>query len=275
MPLRLVTPARLWSLVCACVLAAHAQVGTAQVFADGFESASASLVLPPGTSWQWQLSGSIDTSFDVAVYDLDLAETPVETITALHAAGRKVICYFSAGSWEQYRDDADDFPPAVLGSPLDPPFQDERWLDIRAIDQLAPIMRARLDLAVQKGCFGVEPDNVDGYINTSGFPLTAQHQLDYNRWIAAEAHARGLSVGLKNDLDQVAELVDHFDWALNEQCFQYEECHLLQPFIDAGKAVFGVEYELQPAQFCAQANAMNYDWLKKNIELDAERFSCR
>lgn len=42
-------------------------------------------------------------------------------------------------------------------------------------------MQARLDLAVQKGCDGVEPDNVDGYQNNSGFPLTAQDQLAYNR----------------------------------------------------------------------------------------------
>lgn len=249
--------------------------GTPPPFRDGFESPAISLVLPPGTSWQWQLSGTLDTSFDVDIYDVDLVETPIETIAELTAAGRRVVCYFSAGSWEAYRPDADAFPPAVLGGPLDPPFEDERWLDIRAIEQLAPILRARLDLAVDKGCFGVEPDNVDGYANTSGFPLTAQHQLDFNRWIAAEAHARGLSVGLKNDLDQVPDLVEHFDWALNEQCFEYEECHLLLPFVAAGKAVFGVEYVVPAAEFCAQANAMDFDWLKKNIELDAERVSCR
>ena len=245
------------------------------VFGDGFESPLQSLVLPPGTSWQWQLSGPLDTAVDVQMIDIDLVETAADTIVALTQAGRRVVCYFSAGSWEEFRPDADDFPPAVLGSPLDPPFQDERWLDIRRIDLLAPILRARLDLAVTKGCFGVEPDNMDGYANTSGFPLTPQHQLDFNRWIAAEAHARGLSVGLKNDLDQVPDLVDHFDWALNEQCFEYEECDLLLPFVAAGKAVFGVEYALPPAQFCAAANAMDFDWLKKNIELDAARISCR
>ena len=89
------------------------------------------------------------------------------------------------------------------------------------------------------------------------------------------AHARELSVGLKNDLDQVSQLVDDFDWALNEQCFEYDECDMLLPFVKAGKAVFGVEYELDTAEFCAQANAMDFDWLKKNYDLDAERESCR
>lgn len=262
-------------VLAAMMLAPTAAGAQSAVFADGFEPDRAQLVLPPGTSWQWQLSGPIDTSVDVAMYDLDLVETPIETIAALTNAGRRVVCYFSAGSWEAYRPDADAFPASVLGGPLDPPFEDERWLDIRRIDLLAPILRARLDLAVQKGCFGVEPDNVDGYANVSGFPLTGDDQLAFNRWIADEAHARGLSVGLKNDLDQVEQLVDHFDWALNEQCFQYEECDRLLPFVAAGKAVFGVEYGGQPADFCAQANAMNLDWLKKNIELDAARVSCR
>jgi hypothetical protein len=250
------------------------------LFADGFESGAGGcamddLRLPPGTSWQWQLSGTLDTSFDVQMYDIDLEETPAATITALKNAGRIVICYFSAGSWEVYRNDADDFPEIVKGESLDPPFEDEKWLDISRIDLLGPIMTARLDLAATKGCNGVEPDNVDGYTNSTGFPLTAQQQITYNSWIADQAHARGLSVGLKNDLDQVEALLPKFDWALNEQCFQFNECELLLPFISAGKAVFGVEYSLDTSAFCDQANAMNFDWLKKNISLDAARESCR
>lgn len=50
-----------------------------------------------------------------------------------------------------------------------------------------------------------------------------------------EAHSRGLSVGLKNDVDQIHSLVSHFDWALNEECVQYNECNKYQPFFDAGK----------------------------------------
>ncbi len=228
----------------------------------------------PGTSWQWQLEGPIDSSFDVDMYDIDLFDTDKSVIDGLHEDGRIVICYFSAGSRENWRPDKDDFPLSVLGNALEG-WPDERWLDIRQLDVLGPIMQARLDMAVEKGCDGVEPDNVDGYANNSGFPLDEQDQLEFNRRIAAEAHERGLSVGLKNDLDQVEDLVDYFDWALNEQCFQYSECDLLLPFIEAGKAVFGVEYELDTDRFCAQANAMDFDWLKKNYDLDAERESCR
>jgi hypothetical protein len=202
------------------------------------------------------------------MYDVDLFETPPATISALHSQGRKVICYFSAGTYENWRPDKKKFPKSVLGNAL-PDWPGERWLDIRQLSTLKPIMTARLDLAVTKGCDGVEPDNVEAYNNHSGFPLTANHQLAYNRWLAKAAHNRKLSIGLKNDLGQVNQLVGSFDWALNEQCFEYDECDVLSAFIAQGKAVFGVEYEGDPADFCPVANQNQFSWLKKTLDLDA------
>lgn len=228
----------------------------------------------PGTSWQWQLKGEIDTSVDVEMYNIDLFDAPASVIKDLQEKSRIVVCYFSAGSHEDWRTDAGKFPEFVKGEPLDG-WPGERWLDIRNQTVLFPIMRTRLDLAVAKGCDGVEPDNVDGYQNKSGFPLTAKDQLTYNIWLAKEAHARGLSIGLKNDLDQIPALVGHFDWALNEQCFQFKECAALRPFVKAKKAVFGVEYEGKASDFCPEANALNFDWLLKKLDLGPERVSCR
>ena len=228
----------------------------------------------PGTSWHWQLGGVLDTSFDVDMYDIDLFDTSPETIAALQAEGRVVICYFSAGSWEDWRPDAGDFPAAIIGKTLDG-WPDEKWLDVRALDVLGPLLEARLDMAVAKGCDGVEPDNVDGWDNASGFPLSGADQIAFNRWLAGAAHARNLSVGLKNDLSQIPALVDFFDWALNEQCFEYDECETLLPFIEAGKAVFGVEYELDLEDFCDAANGMDFDWLLMEYDLDGSREACR
>ncbi|HCU24664.1 MAG TPA: endo alpha-1,4 polygalactosaminidase [Deltaproteobacteria bacterium] len=225
------------------------------------------------TSWQWQLTDEIDTSVDAQMYDIDLFDVDESVIDELHSAGRKVICYFSAGSWENWRPDANQFPSSVKGRNNGWP--GEKWLDIRRLDILGPIMKARLDLAVAKGCDGVEPDNVDGYSNRSGFKLTYQDQLHYNKFLAAEAHARGLSVGLKNDVDQVKDLVAFFDWTLNEQCFEYRECDTLLPFIKAGKAVFNVEYKGNTNNFCPKANAMNFNSMKKHLDLDAWRVPCR
>ncbi|MBI5488869.1 MAG: endo alpha-1,4 polygalactosaminidase [Deltaproteobacteria bacterium] len=230
----------------------------------------------PGTSWQWQLTDlPIDCTFDVVMYDIDLFDVPQDTIDALHAEGRIVVCYFSAGSWEDWRADAADFPSATLGNDLDG-WPGERWLDTRDAT-VRGIMADRLDLAAAKDCDGVEPDNVDGYANNPGFPLTPATQLDYNRFLATEAHARGLSVGLKNDLDQIPDLLPDFDWALDEECFRWDECDLLLPFIDAGKAVFQVEYgdAALADTICPQANTLGFDTLIKNLDLDAWRIPCR
>jgi hypothetical protein len=135
-------------------------------------------------------------------------------------------------------------------------------------------MTARLDLCKAKGFDSIDPDNVEGFLNKPGFPLTAADQLTFNRWLASEAHNRGLSIGLKNDLSQIPDLVKDFDWALNEQCFAYDECDLLLPFIQAGKAVFNVEYNKDTA-FCAKANQWNFNSLLKNLNLDAWREPCR
>jgi hypothetical protein len=227
----------------------------------------------PGTTWQWQLSGTLDLTVDAQVYDVDLFTTSAAQVAALHRAGRRVVCYLDAGSYEPDRPDSGRFPAAVLGSVMDG-WPDERWLDVRRLDVLEPLLAARLDLCRSKGFDGVEPDNVDGYGNDTGFPLTAADQLRFNRRIAALAHARGLAVGLKNDLEQVPQLVGSFDFAVNEQCAQYDECGTLAPFVAAGKAVFHAEYDLTTTQFCATSRRLRLSSLRKRLELGAWRQTC-
>ena len=59
------------------------------------------------------------------IYDIDLLDAPSQTIADLQADGKKVICYFSAGTYEDW-----------------------------------------CDLAVTKGCDGVEPDNMEAYAHS-------------------------------------------------------------------------------------------------------------
>jgi hypothetical protein len=222
-------------------------------------------------TWQWQLSGPLDASVAASVYDGDLVDTPASVVAELHARGARAVCYFSAGTRERGR--PDPFPAAVAGKVLED-WPDERWLDIRALRVLAPVLRRRLDLCARKGFDGVEADNVDAYANDSGFPLRAADQLRFNRFLARAAHARGLTIALKNDLDQADALESDFDWALVEQCFQYDECSRLRRFGAAGKAVWAVEYELAPDAFCAAARARGFMAMVKRLELDAQRVPC-
>lgn len=226
------------------------------------------------TSWQWQLTGAINQSYNVKMYDIDMFDNSANIVKSLHSKSRKVVCYISAGSWEDWRPDAYKFPAYVLGNPLEG-WEGERWLDIRRIDIIGPIMKTRMDLCKNKGFDGIEPDNIDGYTADTGFPLTYNDEINYNKFLAREAHARGLSIGLKNDIDQIGDLLPYFDWTLNEECFYYKECKNLTKFINASKAVFQVEYLLDTNNFCPQANKMNFNSMKKHWNLDAWRKPCR
>jgi hypothetical protein len=232
------------------------------------------------TTWQWQLSDlPIDQSFAVDMYDIDMFDNDASTVAALRAQGRTVVCYISVGSWEDWRPDAADFPSSVLGNDYQG-WPGEKWLDVRQIDLLAPIMRARFDQCQAKGFDGIEPDNVDGYTNDTGFPLSYQDQLDYNIWLANEAHARGLSIGLKNDDEQASDLLLYFDWAMTEDCFADDWCSEMMPFTSSGKAVLAAEYTdmMTESKFldtvCPQAQVLQFSVILKNRDLDAWRQAC-
>ena len=120
----------------------------------------------PGTTWQWQLSGKVDTGVDVGAYDIDGGDNGADVVATLHAAGRKVICYVNAGAAEDFRPDAAAFPPAVKGK--NDGWAGEQWLDIRRLDILNPIMTARFKQCQAKGFDAIEADNVDGYAEDTG-----------------------------------------------------------------------------------------------------------
>ena len=227
----------------------------------------------PGVSWQIQLQGKVSLRHRARVYTVDGADSPASLVRSLHARGRKVVCYFSAGTYENYREDRAMIPDSVRGKTL-ADWPEEQWLDIRQIDALGPVIRSRLDTCRRKGFDGVDFDNVDGYTQDSGFPITADDQLRFNRFLAEEAHARGLAAGLKNDLEQIPALVRDFDFAINEQCFQFRECGRLRPFIGAGKAVFPLEYRIRPARFGPRARRLRFSSVYKRLSLRSYRVPC-
>jgi hypothetical protein len=214
-----------------------------------------------------------------AVYDLDGETTSKATVDALHATGKYVICYVDAGTYEQSRSDASKFQaisPPIYGSAVSG-WPGEFWLDIHRVADLAPIMQARFQDCKAKGFDGVEPDNIDGYSNSTGFSLTSADQITYNRALADWAHGMGLSIGLKNDLDQASQLVGNFDWALNEQCYEYSECGSLKAFTQAGKAVWIAEYKdygSQWASVCADSQANHFNTARYALQLNAGRQPC-
>eukprot|EP00903_Cladosiphon_okamuranus_P007685 g7449.t1 len=195
---------------------------------------------PTNATWQWQLQFNVNTSFDVDMYDVDLFDVETATFDEIKAKGSAVMCYFSAGTRESWRDDADDFPAAALGEALGD-WEGEVWVDVNN-EAVREIMAARIALAAVKGCDGVEPDNVQVYAEAiwgihTGVSVTADEQLDYNLLLAAEGYSTS--------------------------------------FIAAGKAVFHAEYEKKNLTFCEQANAMGMSSILKAYDLGPARCSCQ
>jgi hypothetical protein len=251
----------------------------------------------PGTTWQWQITGTVDPTLNVDMYDIDLFDAQSSSsytvpgfgtvnvptgdnpgiIANLHSRGRIVICYMDSGAYESYRPDASLFPSSVIGNNTG--WDGENWLDIRPASwsKFEPIIEARLDLAKRSGCDGVEPDENNPLGNNPGFSISQADQQAWYLEVARLAHARGLSVGMKNGIETTdAATIAAFDWNLNEECNKYSECSVLDGFISAGKAVFQVEYqdEGMTTSFCASDNAQHFDGLLKQLELGTWREAC-
>ncbi len=227
---------------------------------------------PTTKPWQWQLQGKIDLSVMAPVYDIDM-DVAAGNVDRIHSHRAKAICYVDVGSWEPYREDAGRFPKRVLGRHF-PGFPQERWLDVRALRVLKPIMKKRFQQCASKGFDAVEPDNEDGYQNKTGFDLSGADQLRYDTWVSNEIHSLGMAAGLKNDLGQVKTMLPYVDFEINEQCFQYNECNKLEPFIAHDKPVFGAEYELPLSKFCSKSRQLGFSTIKKRYSLKAYRRTC-
>jgi hypothetical protein len=217
---------------------------------------------------------SIQSSYHTDVVFIDLFDTNSDTITDLKSEGRVVICYFSAGSKEDWRDDASEFPPAAVGNDLDG-WEGESWVDTTDAT-VRSIMVQRIDLAQNKGCQGVDPDNVD--INTQnnpGFNLSAADAVDYLQFLADESHSRNMLIGLKNspeiaNVDNSRIVSKYMDFAIVEECYHYDECDMYSTFISNGKPVFAIEYEEYvdfDVGICNQFESWKYSVVWSNLDL--------
>lgn len=242
----------------------------------------------PGMTWNYEINGALSDSSNqqgFEVWDIDLFDNDEDVISSLQGQGAKVICYFSAGSYEEWRSDAGEFSQSDLGSELDG-WPGERWLNVSS-QAVRDIMLTRIDLAAQKSCNGVEPDNVDGYNNDNGLDLTQQDAANYIEFLSDAAHQRNLSIGLKNAAEIVSTVVGIVDYCVNEECVKYNECSTFAPFIQQGKAVFHVEYpkgsdtnnalavsSSTRAEVCDASGTAQFSTILKNMELDSWIETC-
>jgi uncharacterized protein (TIGR01370 family) len=246
---------------------------------DAVEEDTRNELFDVGDSFEWRLD-NIDSSaiLDAKVVDVDAFSTSKRTVTSLHIDGKVVIAYLSVGTMDIQREDASDFPPEILGKPY-PDFPDERFIDIRQIDKIKPIITKRLDLIKEKGFDGIEPDNIDLYAwdedgkNATGFSIEQAENEKYIDFIIDEARKRGLSVGQKNATDLSEKYVNKFDWVLVESAFKLKFEDDVKIYPQKGKPVFAVEYtditteEEFLRDFCPKAKELKYTAILKDRDL--------
>jgi hypothetical protein len=102
----------------------------------------------------------------VQIWDVDLFETSASAISSLKAQGKKVICYFSAGTAEDWRSDYSQFTSADKGASL-PDWKGENYVDVRS-KNVFNIMKKRIQMASKIGCDALDPDNMGSCFD---FPL--------------------------------------------------------------------------------------------------------
>jgi endo-alpha-1,4-polygalactosaminidase (GH114 family) len=226
-----------------------------------------------GNSFTYDLLGT-QPSYDKEVIFIDLFDTSEEKITSIKDEGRVVICYFSAGTAEDWRDDYETFPSVVIGKKM-ADWDREEWLDVKS-EAVRKIMALRIQTAKTKGCDGVEPDNVDGFANKTGFALKEEDTKNFLLFLASQAHEHELLIGLKNSAEIAADMEQHFDFAVVESCWKYDECCKYLAFGSNLKPVFAIEYNVKNSNtkqnICTTFEAKGFSTMFGNYSLKKKEY---
>jgi hypothetical protein len=266
--------------------------------------ASSWWVPPLGSQpWQWELShplklsnardmGRDDTLPGGAlaptplIYDIDGIINPPATVAALHALGKRVVCYIEVGAAGNYYSAADEgtsmtyyeqlrnageFGKKVDGYP-------EHYIDIRSPATVSIIESMIEQQCAAKGFDAVETDIDEEYNDKSGFPLTPTDQEQYMTTLATYMHGLGLGWWIKNPDDTgdsyATDMYPLADAVLTEQCNQFSSCGLLSSYV-GHKAVFNAEYHLKTSSFCQSDDELGFNGARFNVALSGTREPCQ
>lgn len=230
-----------------------------------------------GMTWDWQVQRPLDLSRQVQVLALDPDEVNAGAVAALRGRGVTAVCYISVGTHEDWRPDARRFPPEVLGNAYEG-WEGERFLDIRRIDILLPLMAERMGRCRTYGFTAIEADNIDLHINDTGFAITEADVVAYVSALADMAHDLGLRIGQKNAPDLTAALAPHLDFAMTENCLTDGWCDEVAIYAERGQAILAAEYDIAPADrpaLCARAAEAGLSLIFKTRDLNREGARCR
>ncbi|WP_405664202.1 endo alpha-1,4 polygalactosaminidase [Streptomyces sp. RK9] len=194
------------------------------------------------TPFDYQLGGPYPPPDGVRAVSRDRSAKP--------APGRYNICYVNAFQAQPGKKAAawwdDKHPGLILRDDDGAPVIDEDWdeplLDISTAakrKELLGVVGGWIDGCARSGFDAVEPDNLDSYARSDD-RLDPADATAFARLLVRRAHDQGLAVAQKNTAELLGKGIG-FDFAVVEECGQYDEC---EPFSSAYDGrVFDIEYE--------------------------------
>jgi hypothetical protein len=195
--------------------------------------------------WDWQIGRVAPLKRTgaraVDIYDLDgflTTAAQVQTISATWPASTlarpRTVCYIDL-AWEDYRPDASpspgggSFPAAALGA-VYYGYPQERWVDLRQLDALEPMLRERISMCARKGFDAVELDDIDSFDPPSetGFRLTPGDLQNFLAYAFNEIHRDGMTGLWKNSPWLSWWGRKYADGAVLEECYFDRGCTAAQ-----------------------------------------------
>ena len=188
--------------------------------------------LPPaGAAFDYQLGGDAPLPHGVTVVARDWqGGTPP-------GGGVYAICYVNAF---QSQPDV-EWPAQVVTEFEDPEWPGEFVIDLSTdVSRGTALQQARqmIDTCAAKGFDAVEFDNLDTITRFDGLPFGEAEAVVYATALVQAAHEAGLAAGQKNSVELASAGIG-FDFAVVEQCGEYDEC---AAFVAAYDLVFDIEY---------------------------------
>jgi len=192
--------------------------------------------------WDWQIGLTTPLQRTgpsaVDIYDIDGFLTTKAQVTAIKTtwqaatlAHPKTVCYLDL-AWEDYRPDGTPgqaFPAATLGNVYFG-YPEERWVDLRQLDALKPMLRERIGMCARKGFDSVELDDIDSFDppSTTGFHLTPGDLQNFLAYAFNLIHADGMTGLWKNSPLLSWWGRQYADGAVVEECYSNQQCFASQ-----------------------------------------------
>jgi len=229
---------------------------------EGSSSAEPTVALPPAGGFDYQLGGAYEPPAGTAIVARDSTDSP--------APGLYNICYLNGFQSQPGEADASD---GLLLEDAEGPVADPGWPDEYLFDTSTEANRSaiaeRVNKAIlecaYKGFDAVEFDNLDSYSRSDG-ALTAEDNLALAALYIADAHAAGLAAAQKNSVEIARQgAAAGFDFAVTEECGQYEEC---ADYLEVYRVVLDIEYgeAADYAELCA-SGALPTQSVRRDLDL--------